>query len=173
MGCIEGYGGANPDYHPTYVKQNVLEPMGIDTTIFNEIPVQADDRSTALSYADSADTTKGLHWPQIKATAAGGWVSNAEELAKFMIGLRKNTVLDAATADSMFTGQLGWYQRDGLWGQYFDHNGGLHRGEQFLHTGVIRLNAGYDCVMLVNSAYDEPDGDGDPVYLMREAFEGD
>lgn len=86
--------------------------------------------------------------------AAGGWITSARELAKFQAGVHNNTVLSPDATQLMLCGQLGCYKYDGIYGQYFHHNGGLLNGltpAQGLVTGIIRLTGGYDALLLVNS----------------------
>jgi len=68
----------------------------------------------------------------------------------------------------MFQQQLGWYVWNGLYGDYFNHNGHLHDGEtpdRGLTTGVIHLTDGYDALLLVNAQW------VDTIGLMVQAFE--
>lgn len=149
---LTGHGGTNPSYYPTYVSDNVLPPMGINLSIFNPNP---DPSSTAaLSYSSGTDTLHGMYWPPINCIAAGGWISSARELIKFLAGVRNNVVLAPTTTQLMLNEDLGWYTYDGVYGQYFHHNGGLLNGlspAQGLVTGIMHLSAGYDALLLVNS----------------------
>ena len=151
-----------------YVTQNVLVPMGVDPAVFNATP---DPPGTAtLSYIGASDTSPGVYWPAIPAVAAGGWIANAKELFNFLCGVRANRVLSADATLAMLNGQLGWYTYDGLYGQYFHHNGGLQSSTtppiKGLVTGIIHLSDGYDALLLVNS------WGFDVVGLIVQAFEG-
>ncbi len=74
-----------------FVTQNVLVPMGVNTSVFNPNP---DAPSVAtLSYSSSSDPLPGIYWPPIQAVAAGGWISSAVELLKFAAGVREHVVL--------------------------------------------------------------------------------
>jgi hypothetical protein len=86
-----------------------------------------------------------------------------------MLGVRNNVVLGPDATQLMLNGQLGWYIWDGIYGQYYHHNGGLVNGltpGQGLATGIIRLTDGYDALLLWNSW----EG-ADAIELMVEAFE--
>jgi hypothetical protein len=77
-------------------------------------------------------------------------------------------VLDLQTTLNMLNGDEGWYTYDGVYGQYFHHNGGLGNGatpSQGVATGIIRLADGYDALLLVNSLGQ------DVISLMIQAFE--
>jgi CubicO group peptidase (beta-lactamase class C family) len=149
-----------------YVTQNVLVPMRIDPGVFNPNPDPP--AGATLSYSSASDPLHGTYWPPIQAVAASGWVSSARELLKFLAGVRENAVLPAETTLERLNGDLGWYTYDGLYGQYFHHNGGLLTGTtppQGLGTGIIHLADGYDALLLVNT------WGFDVIGLMVEAFE--
>lgn len=87
---------------------------------------------------------------------------------KFVIGVRNNTVLKPDTTRTMFLQGLGFYTYDGIYGQYFHHDGGLENAAtptQGLVTGIIHLADGYDALLLVNS------WGFDTIGLMVGAFE--
>ena len=150
----------------SYVTQKVLVPMGINPAVFNPVPDPI--ASSTLSYSSGSDPDHGVYWPPIQAVAAGGWITSAHELLKFLEGVRSNAVLPAATTLAMLNGDLGWYTYDGLYGQYFHHNGGLLNGAtpaQGLGTGIIHLADGYDALLLINS------WGFDVIGLLVEAFE--
>ena len=149
-----------------YVQRAVLAPMGIDTNKFTAKP---DPRPTAtLYYSGADDLTPGHYWPPFSFIAPGGWVANAGELLKFLIGVRNNTVLSAQLTDRMFTESLGWYTWKGKYGHYYHHNGGLFDGanpRQGLSTGIVHFTNGYDAALLTNSPHK------DIIKLMVQAFE--
>jgi CubicO group peptidase (beta-lactamase class C family) len=164
--CVTGHGGENPDYYVTYVSQKVLTPMGINLGVFNATPEEAN--SATFSYSSASETLHGQYWDSFTCVAAGGWIASARELAKFQAGVRNNTVLSQDATQLMLNGQLGCYKYDGIYGQYFHHNGGLLNGltpAQGLVTGIIRLTDGYDALLLVNS------WGPDTIGLMIQAFE--
>ena len=145
----------------TYVTQNVLAPMGISASNFSPTPA-----NVALDYASASDTQPGQAWGTFTFVAPGGWVATPEALMKFLIGVRNNTVLDPQTTLSMLNGEEGWYTYDGIFGQYFHHNGGLGNGatpSQGVATGIIRLADGYDAAaagQLARAGRDQPDDPG-------------
>lgn len=163
---LTGHAGQLPSNYPTYVNENVLKPMGINLAVFN---TQPDPRNTsALYYNGAADTQHGTYFEKIDCVAAGGWVSSARELIKFLTGVRNSTVLSVSVTYAMLEGQLGWYKYDGVFGEYYHHNGGLWNGDplaQGLKTGIIHLSNGYDALILIN------DWNPDPIGLMIKAFE--
>src|SRR5262249_26257694 len=159
-------GGNGLDPYLTYVKNRVLVPMGIDTNVFSATPDAA--ATSCLTYNSGADTQPGAYWGMLNCVGPGGWVSSARELIKFAIGVRGNKALNPDTTTAMFLRSLGWYTYEGIYGQYFHHNGELLTGgtlPQGLWTGVIHLGDGYDAAILVNSL------GVDPIGLMIGAFE--
>jgi CubicO group peptidase (beta-lactamase class C family) len=150
----------------SYVTQKILVPMGVDPAVFNANP---DPSGTAtLTYSGATDTRNGQYWGHFDFTAPGGWIASANELLKFLIGVRANIVLSAATTDKMFKESLGWYTYNGTYGTYYHHNGGLGNGatpSQGLNTGAIHFAEGYDAVLLINSPR------GDIINVMIQAFE--
>ncbi len=151
--------------YTSYVNQHVLTPMGIDTSIFSPV---ADSASKAtLEYLDGKDTTKGNYNPTMTFIGAGGWVSNADELAKFAAGITSHTVLTEDQTQIMSSKGLGWYPGSDDCGSWYQHNGGLSGncfgGDgspsaccQGLHTGLVMFADGTGGVLLVNSDQDWP-----------------
>lgn len=163
---LTGHGGVMPDYYETYVRDNVLVPMGIDPRVFNPNP---DPPNVAtLTYSNASDQRQGQYWGRLNCVAAGGWIASANELMKFLAGVRNQTVLSAETTAMMFNEYLGWYPYDGIYGRYFHHNGGLMNGatpQQGLATGIVHLADGYDALLLINSL------GADTIGLIVQAFE--
>jgi CubicO group peptidase (beta-lactamase class C family) len=163
---LTGHGGVMPDYYETYVRDKVLVPMGINPQVFSATP---DPQTTAtLTYSNSSDSRHGQYWGRLNCVAAGGWIASANELSRFLAGVRNHTVLSPESTVMMLNEYLGWYPYDGIYGRYFHHNGGLGNGAtppQGLATGIIHLADGYDALLLINSL------GADTIGLMVEAFE--
>jgi CubicO group peptidase (beta-lactamase class C family) len=161
-------GGNGIDPYVKYVSDQVLKPMGVSLTDFNPVP---DPESTATLAYGISDTRPGQYWGELNCVGPGGWVSSAEALLKFAAGVRNNVVLTPDATAGMFMNEYGWYIYDGLYGQYFHHNGMLVNGldpRQGLGTGLVHFAGGYDAVLLVNS---EKPQDIPIIDLMIGAFE--
>src|SRR5262249_25289192 len=144
-------GGNGVDPYVAYVKTRVLTPMGIDTNVFNATP---DAVATSCLAYSAGDNRPGFYWGAFNCIGPGGWVSSVRELIKFATGVRSNKVLKPDTTIAMFLRSLGWYTYEGIYGQYFHHNGGLLTGAtlpQGLVTGVIHLGDGHAAAILVNT----------------------
>jgi CubicO group peptidase (beta-lactamase class C family) len=164
---------AAPDDYATYVTENVLKPMQIRTPVFNTVP---DPRArAALSYNDPTEPRPGKFWDPIPAQGAAGWIASADELRKFLVGLRRGTVLPSETVFAMLNDELGWYTYDGSFGPYFHHNGALLDGfdsdSQGLNTGIVRFPDGYDALLLINSWAPRDSVGFDVIKILVRAFE--
>ncbi len=153
----------------SWVTQNVLQPAGINTSIFSDAP---DPQATAtLMYNGPSDARTGGYWTQadLDFVAPGGWVSSAAELVKLLMALRGASVLPQTTVSEMFTDGVGWFTFDGNFGTYYQKNGGLSNGAnppQQLNTCVVRFTEGYDLALVANS-----DAPADVVPICCQAFD--
>jgi CubicO group peptidase (beta-lactamase class C family) len=159
----QGGNGIHP--YVAYVTDHVLKPMGIHPHVFNPNP--GAEATATLSYALS-DNGPGVYWGEFDCVGCGGWVASAQELIKFLIGVREHRVLSEHHTRKMFQEQLGWYLWTGLYGDYYSHNGWLLDGgtpDRGLNTGIMHLSHGYDALLLVNAQWVDTTG------LIVQAFE--
>jgi len=136
-----------------FATKYVLVPAGINTAIFNAVP---DPAATAtLYYAGPQDTQLGQYSTAIPFVAAGGWVTNARELIKFLIAMRGTSVVPANIVSDILNGPMGWDGPvAGNFGTYYTKNGGVGNGanpQQQSDIGIVRLVEGYDIAILANS----------------------
>jgi hypothetical protein len=180
------YSFGSPDYYETYVQENVLKPVGINSILFSSVPsnattdpaLQGDyNQIGALWYSYKYDQQLGTRNRQNWMVGAAGWVTNAKKMGLFMNGLRGNAVLNDQQKDLMFTNGLGWYPQNGKFGTYYSHNGGFGGGttadrpKQGIMSAFIHLIDGYDCALVWNSAMDETFGNYDAANLVYPAFD--
>ena len=150
QGVIGQVSGMN---YVDFVTKYVLEPLEVDTTIFNATsdPIQ----TATLGYSGSSDTRTGFYAGSQVFVAAGGWITNVREMIKPLMALRGTTLMPQAAATQMLTGLIGWDGSSvGNFGTYHYKNGGLNDGatpDQWLGSATVRLGEGYDVVMLCNS----------------------
>jgi CubicO group peptidase (beta-lactamase class C family) len=107
---LEGVGKV--EYTP-YVKEHVLKPMGI-----TGMDTHFDASRLACGYAKSdKPNAAGDPWAvNFDATAgAGGWFATADEMGKFLEGVRTHTVLSEKTTKEMLKDNLGWDYSDPGW----------------------------------------------------------
>lgn len=160
INCIADPGvGVPANVFASYVEDNILKPMNIDTNMFSTDPklnelVNINEEPTptaARYYSGPADTTSGIYLSKLGGLAAAGFYSNATEVCKFVAALRNTTVLDQSTIQYMLEEGLGWFPWQGLYGRYYEHNGEQIVGSQGLETALFRLTNGFDCVLFSNS----------------------
>ena len=145
-----------------YVQQHVLSPMGIT----GMVPAPPSS-NPMLYYGRDGLTRQGVFFGATQMTASAGWNGSVEHLAKFLKGIRKNTVLGEAATAVMFDEQMGWNEYIGFYGPYFHKNGAFGVGppDQGLLAGISHFPCGYDAVLLINTlGFDER-------MLMQNAFE--
>ena len=159
-----------------YVTKYVLEPVGVDTTIYNATsdPVQ----TATLGYSGSSDTRGGFYAGSQTFVAPGGWITNVREMIKPLMALRGSTLMPQSSVNAMFSGLIGWDGTTvGSFGTYYFKNGGLTGAAvpaQWLGSATVRLGEGYDVVMLANSTQPTiPGGNGQQniIDMVIHAFE--
>jgi CubicO group peptidase (beta-lactamase class C family) len=132
----------------TYVKTYVLQPMGI-----TGMSCKPDAVNPTLYY-ESGVQSFGYFWSNDYSSQCGayGWYASATDLAKFLIGIRNNTVLSAATTQTMLSGELGWFDASTAGGTAWHHNGAWITGDgRGCNTGIVRLPNGVEAVLLSNT----------------------
>jgi CubicO group peptidase (beta-lactamase class C family) len=154
-----------------YVNREIFAAMGVDLSVFSPVP---DPKTTAtLGYVAEGDPPypNGIYWPEANCVGPGGWVSSAEQVAQFLLGLRKHSALSSEYTEFMLQRLLGWYHGGTSWGLCHHHNGGLAGKRDggttagSISTGVVSFPMGYDAVLLANKPVKGIIG------LMIDAFE--
>ena len=155
------------DAYVEYVSANVLAPMGIDDA--NTAPA---DENPTLNYTYPGAGSTITYGDRTLFAGGEGWWLSADELAKFLHGVRTNDdVLSPATRELMRDGFLGWMDPDrgygfseGMFGTYYSHGGDLNN----LNTGIIDFPNGVQAALLINSEFT-----GAPYQLeaLKRSFE--
>jgi serine beta-lactamase-like protein LACTB, mitochondrial len=164
IGCaIEGASGEN---YVDFVRKNVLSPAGMTHTVpddrFAIIPFRtrfySKDQSGAITNADFLDSSYKI--------PGGGWLSSADDMARFEVAMLNDRIVDRATRDLMWTPlkpvggkedsyALGWQTGNSLGVVDIGHTGG-QQGTSTHFTIVPERRAGV--VVLINldggNAYD-------------------
>lgn len=133
----------------TYVRNSVLGPMGI-----TGMTCTPDTSSPTLYYKYNVFNQAGAFWSNDYSGECGayGWYGSAADLARFLIGVRNNTVLSAATASTMMTQGLGWFAASTVNGTGRWHNGAWYTGDRRGYNGAIaQLPGGVEAVVLINT----------------------
>ncbi len=134
-----------------YVKDHVLKPMGITKM---ETHFQAN--APTCGYGKPGSTRPGFPFDwQCDATAgAAGWYASANDVGRFLAGLRDHKVLSEATTDMMYKGLLGWdmsqpgYEKNGGW--FWDEGSGAGSRAGALLSSIYHFPDDVDAVMLIN-----------------------
>ncbi len=159
------------DAYVEYVSANVLTPMGIDNA--NTAPA---DENPTLNYPYPGAGPSTDYGDRTLLAGGEGWWLSADELAKFLHGVRSNDdVLSPATRELMRDGFLGWMNPDpddgdnytfsqGMFGTYYSHGGDLNN----LHTGIIDFPNGVQASLLINSEFT---GAPYQVEALKRSFE--
>jgi len=133
----------------TYVRSNVFAPMGI-----TDMTCAPDATKPTLYYKKDQTSGAGYLWTDDYSSHCGayGWYGSANDLAKLLLGIRKNTVLTAGTTNTMLTELLGWYNASVTGGTAYHHNGGWVTGDGRGYNGaIIRLPSGTEAVVLIDT----------------------
>lgn len=133
----------------TYVKNAILAPMGISA-----MSCTPDSSQPTLYYEHNDTNQLGFFWSDDYAGHCGayGWYASAGDLARFLVGVRNNTVLSAATTTTLLTQGLGWFSAATTAGTGYHHNGAWVTGDGRGYNGaIIRLPNNTEAVILINT----------------------
>lgn len=143
---IEDLSGTN---YVTYVRNTILAPMGISA-----MTCAPDASKPTLYYKHNVVNQAGAFWSDDYSDecSAYGWYASAADLARFLIGVRQNTVLGATTTNTMLSNSLGWFGTNTVDGTARGHNGAWYTGDRRGYNGsILRLPNGMDAVLLINT----------------------
>ncbi len=170
-GCV--LEGASGEKYVEYVRKNILQPAGMVHTRpddrFAVIPHRTrfyqKDKSGEIKNADFLDSSYKV--------AGGGWLSSADDLARFAVAMLNDRLLQRSTRDLMWTTlkdsdgketgyALGWGTGKDLGVQDVGHGGGQQGTSTFLMM-VPERKAGVIVLMNIESA----DASGLATELMK------
>lgn len=144
VGCvIEGASGAK---YVDYLRQNIFIPVGMKQT-------QADDRFTIIPYRTRFYEKKGsgavLNADFLDSSykmPGGGWLSSAEDMARFEAAILNDKLIRRSTRDLMWTrvkapdGSQNGYALGWGWGKHDEHQVdgvGHNGGQQGASTAIV------------------------------------
>lgn len=144
-----------------YVQSEILAPMGISPNSMSCTP-----SSVSALYYTSDTQQPGTAWDVDDRghCSAYGWRGSARDLAKFLIGVRSNTVLSEATKTLAFSLGLGFIRANTNEGPAYWHNGAFGWNGGNSSSAIVALPGGVDAVVLINSNI------GAPQNLLINAF---
>lgn len=131
-----------------YVQDEIFAPLGI---VADLAPT---DVNPAKGYnLATADVSPGLSQSNLTNTGgAFGWKMSARELATFLDGIRRdNSILTAATRQMRDAQELGWFQSEDAFGDFFSHNGATGGGAGNFRSQIAAMPANVEVSYLMNS----------------------
>ena len=155
-----------------YVNANVLQPVGVPTSICK--PVSGTNE--VLSYKNSPGSAAGTDWGDWTLTCGGGgWVLSANDVFKVTNDIATgSTLLTATQRQAMIQGNLGWDSavRSDCPNPNVCKNGSLvdNAGRRvWTYAGVLKCNV--PVVVVVNSPLPSPfETNGDIIGLVSTAL---
>jgi len=154
--------GASGEKYVDYVRKNILQPAGM-------LHTRTDDRFTVIPYRtrfyqkDKSGEIKNADFLDSSyKVAGGGWLSSAEDMARFTVALLNDRLLQRSTRDLMWTSlkaadgketgyALGWGTGKDLGLPDVEHGGGQQGTSTFLLM-VPERRAGVVVLMNIESA---------------------
>lgn len=131
-----------------YVQDEIFAPLGI---VADLAPA---DVNPAKGYnLATAEDLPGLSQSNLTNTGgAFGWKMSARELATFLDGIRRDdSLLTAATRQMRDDQELGWYQSEDAFGEFFTHNGATSSASGNFRSQIVALPADVEVSYLMNS----------------------
>jgi CubicO group peptidase (beta-lactamase class C family) len=161
VGCVmEGASGAK---YPDFMRQNIFVPAGMEHT-------QVDNRFTIIPYrtrfyekSKSGDVQNADFLDSSYKIPGGGWLSSAEDMAKFEVAILSDKLIKRATRDLMWTPLkpsdgskdgygLGWGAGDENGIAVVSHTG----GQQGTSTAFLIAPTQQDGVVVLTNMEDVP-----------------
>ncbi|MCA9236811.1 MAG: beta-lactamase family protein [Planctomycetales bacterium] len=131
-----------------YVQSNILQPLGINADL------KPTDGTPAKGYnLATANVTPGLSQSDLTNTGgAFGWKMSARELATFLDGIKRdNSILSASTRQMRDDQELGWFDGNDAFGEYFTHNGATSGGAGNFRSQIYSMPGDVEVSYLMNS----------------------
>lgn len=135
--------------YAAYVKKHVLEPMGI-----YGMDVKPPPAHHSIAYAALDDRNPGVDLVEdatLKGGGAGGWYGSASDMARFLGGIYKQTVLSKEATDALTKGDLGWDYTDPCFSKGGDWGGSSGSGKGELHAAINLFPDDVQAVILANA----------------------
>ena len=142
LGCVVE--GASGQTFADFVRENVFKPAGMDRMRVDSVADIIPNRAQGYRITEKGELTNSPLADNSYKVPGGGFVSTAEDLAKFAIAVQTGKLLKRETTELMFTSQktrdgketkygLGWgvNMRDGK--RIIGHSGAQQRVSTFLH----------------------------------------
>ena len=156
LGCVVE--GASGQTFADFVRENVFKPAGMDRMRVDSVADIIPNRAQGYRITEKGELTNSPLADNSYKVPGGGFVSTAEDLARFAVAVETNKLLKRETTELMFTSQktrdgkethygLGWgvNMRDGK--RIIGHSGAQQRVSTFLH---MQPDQGLAVVLMAN-----------------------
>ncbi|HEX8500494.1 MAG TPA: serine hydrolase domain-containing protein [Pyrinomonadaceae bacterium] len=143
LGCVVE--GASGQKFADFVRENVFKPAGMERIRVDSVADIIPGRAQGYRTTDKGELTNSPLADNSYKVPGGGFVSTAEDLARFAAALQAGRLLKRETAELMYTKQktkdgketaygLGWGVGERNGRRTVGHSGGQQRVSTFLHT---------------------------------------
>lgn len=137
-----------------YMKKNILTPLGMSGSSFNQPPAKKDENLLSTGYYANGKQVEGKYHIYPEKAAAGLW-TNPTDLAKYVIETqlsllgKSNKILTMEMSKKRVENNLGVFLNDYKGVKYFGHSGG---NEGFVCHYVSSLVDGNGLVVMTNGS---------------------
>jgi CubicO group peptidase (beta-lactamase class C family) len=133
--------------YSSYVQDNIFEPLGI-----NGADLEGDDANPAKGYLLGVNAPGASMSNLTSLGGAFGWKLSARELATFLDGIqRDNSILWASTRAMRNAQELGWFNTEDAFGDFYSHNGATSNNAGGFRSLIAALPGGIEASYLMNT----------------------
>jgi hypothetical protein len=151
--------------YSNYVRDEIFEPLGIDGA-----DLVGNDANPAKGYNLGVNAAGSSLSNYSSLGGAFGWKLSARELAVFLDGIqRDNSILWASTRNMRDAQELGWFNSEDAFGDYYGHNGATTNNAGKFRSLITAYPGGIEASYLMNSDDDNLPG-GSISAMMKTAY---
>ncbi|MDZ4782073.1 MAG: serine hydrolase [Planctomycetia bacterium] len=154
--------------YSNYVQNEIFEPMGIDGA-----DLSGNDANPAKGYDLGSNAAGGSMSNLTSLGGAFGWKLSARELATFLDGIQRDgSILWASTRNMRDAQELGWFNSEDAFGDYYSHNGATTSGGGKFRSLISVFPGGIEASYLMNSDDDDLPGGSISAVLKKSYVNG-
>lgn len=148
--------------YASYVSNEIFEPMGIDGA-----DLVGNDANPAKGYNLGVNAPGASLSNLTNLGGAFGWKLSARELATFLDGMQRDgSILWASTRAMRDAQQLGWYNSEDAFGDYYSHNGATSNNAGGFRSRIGAYPGGIEASYLMNT--DDANLPGGSIGMMMK-----
>lgn len=133
--------------YSSYVQNEIFEPLGIDGA-----DLEGDDANPAKGYNLGVNAAGASMSNLTSLGGAFGWKLSARELATFLDGIQRDgSILWGSTRAMRDAQQLGWFNSEDAFGDYYGHSGATSNGAGRFRSFIGAYPGGIEASYLMNS----------------------